>query len=108
MCYYFQLNFTGCPHAKFALVGFCRELLFQLLRANDPEQLAMYDLPFNAPDCYPVRGSLRQRGNVVRMEVENGVCDTCAERLRRRGNDNGNGGGSETGSGHRNGNRDRN
>ncbi|KAJ5774295.1 hypothetical protein N7457_009191 [Penicillium paradoxum] len=49
MCFFVETHYPVCKHTCFELHIFCREVLRQLDRINDPEQREMYDLPFD--DC---------------------------------------------------------
>ncbi|CAG8888500.1 unnamed protein product [Penicillium egyptiacum] len=50
MCLFVETHYSNCKHTCFELYLFCREILHQLNRINDPEQLRDYALPFD-PDC---------------------------------------------------------
>ena len=50
MCLFVETHYSNCKHTCFELYIFCREILLQLNRINDPVQRRDYDLPFD-PDC---------------------------------------------------------
>ncbi|KAJ6187410.1 hypothetical protein N7519_002318 [Penicillium mononematosum] len=50
MCLFVETHYSNCKHTCFELYLFCREILRQLNRINDPDQLRDYALPFD-PDC---------------------------------------------------------
>ncbi|CEJ55833.1 hypothetical protein PMG11_02064 [Penicillium brasilianum] len=55
MCQYVGISYVECGHVRFQLHCFCRKMLNQLQRINDPEEREQYDLPFD-PDqaqCEP-------------------------------------------------------
>jgi len=49
MCLFVETQYQ-CKHTCFELYLFCRELFHELNRINDPDQRAIYPLPFN-PCC---------------------------------------------------------
>ncbi|KAJ5960084.1 uncharacterized protein N7479_007234 [Penicillium vulpinum] len=55
MCLFVETHYSNCKHTCFELHLFCREILRQLNRINDREQLRDYALPFDAdcPTCQP-------------------------------------------------------
>ncbi|CAG7940562.1 unnamed protein product [Penicillium nalgiovense] len=50
MCLFVETYYSNCKHTCFELYLFCREILRQLNRINDPDQFRDYALPFD-PDC---------------------------------------------------------
>lgn len=50
MCLFVETHYSNCKHTCFELYIFCRGILHQLNRINDPDQRRGYDLPFD-PDC---------------------------------------------------------
>ncbi|KAF3020430.1 hypothetical protein E8E15_006542 [Penicillium rubens] len=50
MCLFVETHYSNCKHTCFELYLFCREILRQLNRINDPDQRRDYALPFD-PDC---------------------------------------------------------
>ncbi|EKV07813.1 hypothetical protein PDIG_62530 [Penicillium digitatum PHI26] len=55
MCLFMETHYFKCNHTCFELYLFCHEILRQLNRINDPDQLKNYDLPFDpdCPTCHP-------------------------------------------------------
>jgi hypothetical protein len=54
MCLFVETQYQ-CKHICFELYLFCREVLHELNRINDPDQSAIYALPFDpfCPACEP-------------------------------------------------------
>ncbi|CDM33595.1 unnamed protein product [Penicillium roqueforti FM164] len=61
MCLFMETHYFSCKHTCFELYLFCREVLYQLNRINDRQQLRDYDLPFDpdCPTCQPYTVTMR-------------------------------------------------
>ncbi|KGO40323.1 hypothetical protein PEX1_062570 [Penicillium expansum] len=61
MCLFVETHYSNCNHRCFELYLFCHEILNQLNRINDPDQLRNYDLPFDpdCPTCHPYTITMR-------------------------------------------------
>ena len=72
MCQYTATHHPTCSHTSFHLYVFCRRILHELNRINDPVQREAFALPFDPPDCEPRRGV-----TVIRVGVGGGECPFC-------------------------------
>ncbi|KAJ5808618.1 hypothetical protein N7474_009887 [Penicillium riverlandense] len=95
MCLYVG-NFYDCNHVRFEVHLFCRALLCELTRINDPVERTCFDLPFNPdiPGCEPHAATAANsvelawdgcgaanRSNVVQWVICVDVCEDCSDRL---------------------------
>ncbi|KOS39249.1 hypothetical protein ACN38_g9909 [Penicillium nordicum] len=69
MCLFVETHYSNCKHTCFELYIFCREVLHQLNRINDPDQRRDYDLPFDpgCPTCQPY--TVTMRSAILRPEM---------------------------------------
>ncbi|PWY91106.1 hypothetical protein BO70DRAFT_392759 [Aspergillus heteromorphus CBS 117.55] len=56
MCLYTATHYPTCQHTEFELHVFCRAVLDELNRINDPVEREKWDIPFDPPDCLPSGG----------------------------------------------------
>ena len=76
MCLFVETHYSNCKHTCFELSLFCREILRQLNRINDPDQLRDYALPFDpdCPTCQPytvIGGSVTENKHLQQQHFHN-------------------------------------
>jgi len=93
MCLYVGIFYDDCRHVRFEVQLFCRALLSELTRINDPVERACFDMPFSPdiPGCEPHAATASNavvlawngcggltRSNVIQWVICVEDCPTCS------------------------------